>query len=277
MINLFNIAYLLYSACCSLYLTYLVTKREQFSQWAHTLLLTAFTLHVVSLISLTATNHMAPWASRFGTLSFFGAIIAFIYMVISYKNHIPILGAFIMPLAWGLLSGAVASNRTIRPLQPELQSYWMGLHVPIIFTAYAFLGVAFAVGIAYLLQERQMKSKRPSELTYRLPPLEDLDRLISQLIIAAFPPLTLGIFMGGIWAHQAWGRFWDWDPKETWALITWLVYVAYLFMRFVRGWRGRKTAYLSLAGFVVVLFTYVGVNKMSPRHDFMSKPQTELP
>jgi cytochrome c-type biogenesis protein CcsB len=271
---LFNIAYLLYSACSALYLTYLVTKREQFAQWAYTLLLGAISLHLVSLIGLTVTTHMAPWAGMFGTLCFFSAIIVLIFMAISHRNHIPILGAFIMPLAWGLLTGALVSNRTISPLQPELQSYWMGLHVPIIFTAYAFLGVAFAVGIAYILQERQMKSKRPTELTYRLPPLEELDRLISRLIIAAFPPLTLGLLMGGIWAHQAWGRFWDWDPKETWALITWLIYVTYLFMRYVRGWRGRKAAYLSLAGFVIVIFTYVGVNQLSPRHDFLSKTET---
>jgi len=102
-----------------------------------------------------------------------------------------------------------------------------------------------------------------------LPSLEGLDALIFKLIFTAVPLLTLGIGLGAIWAHRAWGRFWGWDPKETFALMTWLVYVAYLFIRWLRGWRGRKTTYLSLAGFGLVLFTYIGVNHFSSLHKFL--------
>ncbi len=267
---LFNIAYLCYSVCTLLYGIYLFTKRERFSHLAYTILLAALTIHLTSLITRTLLAHSAPWTDWFESLSFFGAIVAFIYMVIAHKNHIPILGAFIMPVSWGLLTAAAFSSRAVHPLPPELRSIWMGLHVPVMFTSYAILGVAFAVGIAYLLQERQMKSKHPNEMTYRLPSLEELDTLIYKLIIVAFPPLTLGIFLGAVWAYRAWGRFWSWDPKETWALITWLVYVAYLLSRLIAGWRGRKTAYLSLAGFALVLFTYLGVNYLSPLHGFLS-------
>ena len=144
------------------------------------------------------------------------------------------------------------------------------LHVPVLLISYAIFAGAFAVGTMYLWQERQMKSKRPNELTFQLPSLESLDRLISKLIVTAFPLLTVGIWLGGIWAQHAWGRFWGWDPKETWSLITWLVYASYLLIRFGVGWRGRKTTYFSLAGFALVLFTYVGVNYMSPLHPFLS-------
>jgi cytochrome c-type biogenesis protein CcsB len=143
------------------------------------------------------------------------------------------------------------------------------LHVPLLFLSYAILAAAFTVGIIYIWQERQMKSKHLGELAYELPSLMALDALIFKLILVAFPLLTVGIFLGSIWAHQSSGRFWSWDPSETWALITWLVYVAYLSARMGAGWRGRKTTYLSLAGFALVLVTYVGVNYFSPLHGLL--------
>jgi cytochrome c-type biogenesis protein CcsB len=142
------------------------------------------------------------------------------------------------------------------------------LHVPLLLTAYGIFFAAFLVGIVYLWEERQMKSKHPNTLTFRLPSLEELDNLIAKLISAAFPLLTLGLLLGGIWAQHAWGRFWGWDPKETWTLITCLVYASYLSARAFIGWRGRKSTYLSLAGFAVVLFTYMGVSYFSPLHGF---------
>jgi len=296
--QLFNVAYFCYTASTALYLAYLFTKKEKFSRYAFALLTLALAIHVGSLITRTVVarsdySHQAvllraegkieaaigaeraarayvPWSNWFESFSFFGAIIAAIFFIISYRIAIPILGAFIMPISWGLLTVAFFSDKTIRPLMPALHSYWMAIHVPIMFTSYSILGVAFAVGIAYLLEEHQMKSKHPGELSYRLPSLDELDNLIYKLIMAAFPPLTLGIFLGGVWAYTAWGRFWGWDPKETWALITWFIYVVYLHLRLFVGWRGRKTAYLSMAGFGFVLFTYVGVNYLSPLHGFLS-------
>jgi cytochrome c-type biogenesis protein CcsB len=144
------------------------------------------------------------------------------------------------------------------------------LHIPLLLGSYVIFGAAFAVGLAYLWEERQVKSKHLSDLTFQLPSLDRLDRMISRLILMAVPFLTIGILLGGVWAQRAWGRFWGWDPKETWALITWLVYVTYLIVRWVIGWRGRKTTYFSLAGFAIVLFTYVGVNYMSPLHQFLT-------
>src|SRR4051794_22786445 len=97
------------------------------------------------------------------------------------------------------------------------------LHIPLLLGSYVIFGAAFAVGLAYLWEERQVKSKHLSDLTFQLPSLDRLDRMISRLILTAVPFLTLGILLGGVWAQRAWGRFWGWDPKETWALITWLV------------------------------------------------------
>jgi len=295
---LFNAAYTFYSLCLLFYLLYIFTKQESFSRWGFGVLAVALALHVGSLVTRTVTarhhyyqqaevlrqegkveaaigaeragNSYVPWSNWFESFSFFGGIIAAIYLVIGLRLAIPILGAFIMPISWCLLTIAFFSDRSLKELMPALHSYWMAIHVPIMFFSYSLLGVAFAVGVAYLIQEHQIKSKHPNALTFRLPSLEDLDDLIYKLIMVAFPPLTLGIFLGGVWAYSAWGRFWGWDPKETWALITWFVYVIYLHLRLFVGWRGRKTAYLSMAGFLVVLFTYAGVNYLSPLHGFLS-------
>src|SRR5689334_19263945 len=111
------------------------------------------------------------------------------------------------------------------------------LHIPLLMLSYVIFSAAFVVGVIYLWQERKMKSKHLNDLSYQLPSLDGLDVLIFKLILAGLPLLTIGILLGSIWAHQAWGRFWGWDPKETWALVTWLVYVGYLGARVGLGWR----------------------------------------
>lgn len=271
---LFNLSYLLYTVSLALYLTYLGTKKERITRVAFTALGMALAIHCTSLVlraTSVAPEHIYfPFSNWYECFSIFGGIIALIYFVISLAIHIPLLGVFILPVGWALLSMAFFSDKTVHPLIPELHSRWIVVHVPVMFAAYSIFAVAFAVGVAYLLAERQMKSKQPGLLSYHLPSLEDLDKLISRLVMAALPLLTIGIILGGLWAYSAWGRYWGWDPKETWALITWLVYVTYLGLRQFGGWRGRKSAYLSLAGFAIVLFTYVGVNYMSPLHGFLS-------
>lgn len=296
--HLFNASFILYAFSTVLYVAYLIAKKEYLSRLAFRLLVGAVLLHAGSLTVRTvhakqtywaqaellksqenfegalgaerAAKSYVPWSNWYESFSFFGGVIALLYVLISWRLAIPILGAFILPISMGLLTVAFFSDRGLKPLMPALHSYWMAIHVPVMFLAYSLLGIAFAVGVAYLLQEYQLKHKRPTDISYRLPSLEELDLLIYQLIMVAFPILTLGIFLGGVWAYTAWGRFWGWDPKETWALITWFIYVVYLHMRLFVGWRGRKSAYLSLIGFLFVLFTYAGVNYLSPLHGFLS-------
>lgn len=296
---LFNLACLGYVAGFALYAAYAATKRDNLATGAHRALVSAVLLHAVSLIvravaARTIPEHSwyVPWSNWFESFSLFALLIGVCFLVVQAREKLPILGLFVLP--WNLLALAMAFSypffsqpdwkagsvgeffalintaRALPKLQPALQSYWMAIHVPVMFSAYAAFAVAFGVGLAYLVQERQIKSKKPSEVAYRLPPLEDLDRLIYRIISIAFPVLTLGVMLGARWAYDAWGRYWGWDAKETWAFITWLIYAVYLHMRLVAGWRGRKTAYMSLIGFMVVMFTYVGVNYLSSLHGFLS-------
>ncbi|HVO32822.1 MAG TPA: cytochrome c biogenesis protein CcsA [Elusimicrobiota bacterium] len=266
---LFTLTYLVYGGCTLLSLVYLFTKRESLSRWGLSLLGLAIFLHLASL-GARCVSHNHDWSNWFATLSLFSVFIAGLYGAIAFSMDIPILGAFVMPLPFALLTYAWFRKPDLEMLSASFFQTWMALHIPMMFVAYALLAIAFGVGVAYLIQEHQIKMKHPTALVYRLPPLADLDRLIYRLVSFAFPLLTAGIVIGGFWAARRWGRFWGWDPKETWALITWLIYAGYFILRFGVGWRGRKAAYLSMIGFVVILFTYAGVNYFSPLHGYLS-------
>lgn len=275
----FGAAFFFYTIAMSLFLGYLGSRRETLSRVAVMSIWAGVVTHIMSLAVRTINARVipehrfyVPWSNWFESFSFFALVIAITFLVIEWRRGLPILGAFVSPLIFAAMLTALHSpfGTEIPALAPALQSYWMAVHVPVMFLSYAAFALAFAVGLAYLIQERQLKSRHPSAIVFRLPSLEELDGLIYRVIRWAFPILTLGVLLGARWAYDAWGRYWGWDAKETWALITWLVYLIYLHMRLVVGWRGRKTAYLSLAGFGFVLFTYVGVNYLSSLHGFLS-------
>jgi len=294
----FGVAFAGYAVGLFFYVGYALSRREMWGRWGRRVLIFAVGCQIVSLVTrvmaartVFGQNWYVPWSNWFESFSFFAFLIVVGFLLIETSSSLPILGVFVVPFAgWAglmsfiepLLSGQasivraadlgllLSSARAIPQLPPALQSYWMAVHVPAMFVAYAAFTNAFGLGLAYLIQERQIKSRRPAEFIYRLPSLEELDRLIYKVIFLAFPVLTLGIILGARWAYEAWGRYWGWDPKETWALITWLIYLAYLHVRLAGGWRGRRTAYFALFGFAVVLFTYVGVNYLSVLHGFLS-------
>jgi len=170
------------------------------------------------------------------------------------------LGSIFLPLLSIMIISTLALPAGVKPLPPILRSFWLPVH-----TAFAFLGdaiffVGFLVSIIYLVAERGVKNKRMGSISRRLPSLETLDRINYKCTSYGFPLLTLGIITGSLWAELAWGSYWNWDPKETWSLITWIVYAILLHNRLAIGWRGRKTAYLMIAGFVSVLITFIGVS-----------------
>jgi cytochrome c-type biogenesis protein CcsB len=144
----------------------------------------------------------------------------------------------------------------VKPLVPALQSNRiLGLHVTTMMLAYSALSISFGASILYLVQA-DVSGRRHT----RLPDAESLGEVAYWSVLVGFPLLTLGIALGAYWANNAWGRYWGWDPKETSALLTWFVYAGYLHARGLRGWEGKRAAYLLLAGYAAVLFTYFAVN-----------------
>ncbi len=211
----------------------------------------------------------APLSNLYESLVFFAWTIALLYLVIERRYGNRIIGAFVMPLAF--LSIAYASlspniSDRIQPLLPALKSNWLIAHVVTCFIGYAAFAIAFGLSIMFLI--RQRGSSNPNALIERFPKPRILDGLTHQMIMFGFLFLSVGIITGAVWANSAWGRYWGWDPKETWSLITWFVYATLLHARLMRGWHGRRIAYLSMLGFAAVLFTYFGVNLLPGLHSY---------
>jgi len=213
----------------------------------------------------------APLSNLYESLVFFAGCITLIYLVIERRYANQVIGAFSAPLACLTMAYASLSpniSDRIQPLIPALKSNWLIAHVVTCFIGYGAFAVAFGVSLMYLF--KQSEPDATGGMIGRLPTLEALDELTHQLIVFGFLFLCVGIITGAVWANSAWGRYWGWDPKETWSLITWFIYATLLHARLTRGWRGRRIAYLSIIGFTAVLFTYFGVNLLPGLHSYQS-------
>ena len=246
------------------YLTYIIFLREFLSKSAVTAVFIGFISHTLALVTRYIEAGHTPVTNLYESLSFFAWMVVGMLLIVNLRYKIKVLGAFLTPIAVVLMLFAYALPKEIIPLAPILKSFWHPFHVIFAFLGNAIFALAFCCGVMYLVQEHQLKSKRIGAITQRLPSLKVLDDLNYQSLTYGFPLLTLGIITGAIWAEYAWGRYWNWDPKETWSLITWLLYAALLHQRLTVGWRGRKAAIMAILGFGAVLFTFLGVNLLLP-------------
>ncbi len=206
----------------------------------------------------------APLTNMYESLIFFAWCTMLMYVVMEYKFKTRVIGTFVAPLAFVAMayaSFAKGMNQEISPLVPALQSNWLIAHVVTCFIGYAAFSVAAGLGIMYLLKKRANDLQlEKNSLTATLPELPILDDITHKTLVFGFLWLSGGIISGAVWANEAWGTYWSWDPKETWSLITWFLYASTLHARFTRGWSGNRIAWLALLGFVAVFFTYFGVN-----------------
>ncbi len=216
----------------------------------------------------------APLSNLYESLIFFAWTIALIYLFIEWRYRNRVIGAFSAPLAFLTMAYASLSpniSDRIQPLIPALKSNWLIAHVITCFIGYGAFAVAFGVSVMYLIKSRRGEGE--GGLVGRFPAIAVLDELTHQLGMFGFLFLSAGIITGAVWANSAWGRYWGWDPKETWSLITWFIYAALLHARMMRGWRGRRIAWLSIVGFAAVLFTYFGVNLLPGLHSYQAMGQ----
>ena len=251
------------------YLIALVFKKEGVGRIAGWIIRIFFIIQTGAIIIRWIESYQmgighAPLSNLYESLIFFSWTIVLIYIWIEWKTRSRTIGVFATPFAF--LSMAYASfspdmNSRIQPLMPALQSNWLIAHVLTCFLGYAAFAVSCSLSIMYLIKKpRSGKKTGPQGITSYFPGIPVLDDLIYQMILVGFLLLTVGIATGSIWAHSAWGTYWSWDPKETWSLITWLLYAALLHARMIKGWHGNRIAWLSIIGFACVLFTYFGVN-----------------
>ncbi len=270
---LISITTFVYFFSALIFLIAVVSDRRKVGSAATVIVVAGFAIQTAAIAIRWALSYRlgfghAPLSNFYESLVFFSwsLIVVLFFAQRRYGNMLvgTILSFFaFLLLAYASLSGSVDTR--IQPLIPALQSNWLISHVISAFLAYACFALSFGAGVFYLVTE-----KTRGQLVTLLPPPAFFDELAYRTISIGFLLLTLGIITGAVWADTAWGRYWGWDPKETWSLITWMLYGAYLHARLVRGWRGTAIAVISIAGFIAVIFTYLGVNYLlSGLHSYM--------
>jgi len=286
---LFDVTFWLYLAAVVLYFGYLVASKkallpayaghpvssEEDDGWAQPLgqlatWVTFFGLLVNGLaLGMRAYERMqlsgtfAPWSNQFEAMSYVSFAIIAGYLFLELKYGIKAVGAFVVSvgfIAMGAASLLPYRYQVAEPLVPALNSYWIYIHVSITLTSYAAFAMAGGLGVMYLLKERAESRGRRGTIYDTFPSLEKIDELGYKSVMIGFPLLAFGVILGAMWANYAWGGYWSWDPKETWSLIVWLIYGAYIHARMNRGWEGHRAALYQVFGFGMVIFCFWGVN-----------------
>lgn len=234
-----------------------------------------------------------PLLNLYGSLSLFAAMSVAIFIGFAWKYKAWYAGGFVLALAAIALAYGVTWNEGTMPAVPSLQSYWAKIHVPIVVSSYAAFLVAFVFSVIYLvkyyaeirvaatvssvelagtgmtmhvrgdtpaLQAAAAGGNSVAQWLQSLPTLAQLDVIVYRCVAIGLPLISIGIITGAAWAKEAWGAYWQWDPKETAALCTWILYLAYMHLHTRSAWRGVRTNWVSVVGFLLVIFTYLGVN-----------------
>jgi cytochrome c-type biogenesis protein CcsB len=215
--------------------------------------------HTAAIVFRGLAVHRAPWGNMYEFITALTCVTAifFCYVLIRYRAWA--LGVFVMGaivIALGLAETLIYT--AAGPLVPALQSYWLSIHVTAMTLSTGIFFVAAVLGVMYLVSQRYRArvaagKAKPNGLLDRIPSGEQLDKLTYRTVIFGFPIWTFGVMAGAIWADQAWGRYWGWDPVETWAFITWVIYAAYLHARATAGWRGARAHFIQLLGFASLI------------------------
>jgi cytochrome c-type biogenesis protein CcsB len=203
-----------------------------------------------------------PWSNMYGFAISGTFVVALVYLVAARRQpDLRALGVWVVATLLLTLGLAVTVLYVpVGPLVPSLQSYWLVIHVGAATIAAAVFTIAMVASALQIVAERAERSGRRTGYAGALPPSERLDALAYRVTAFGFPLWTFAIIAGAIWAEASWGRYWGWDPKEVWSLVTWLVYAAYLHARTTAGWRGRRASVVALVAYGSLIFNFFGVN-----------------
>jgi cytochrome c-type biogenesis protein CcsB len=225
-------------------------------------------LHALALAAETAAIGRLPVTDVRSALSFFSFLATLAFFSVYLRYRITALGVFMLPLVFVLtLISALHPDRPFA--NPAFRGGWLLVHIASIFLGYTAFFLTFVAAVMYLIQERELKSKRPRAFYYRLPSLEICDELYSRSLIIGLPLLSLGILTGFVWASRTWKGPWELDPKILASLITWLVYLVLFSTRLSGTWRGRRAAYVAILGFAAMMVTFLGISFLSGQHGYI--------
>ena len=259
--TLFTIVMILYFASMIFYFLYVAVKKETLSRIAFIIQFCGFVLHTVAIILRGIGVGRLPLTNQYEFATSFAWGLSLLSLVFIFKYKFYVMGAFGSPVIFLIIGYAAMQSKEVRELMPALRSGWLGFHVSTAIIAYGAFGVCFVLGIIFLLRE---KMKNHGFLDQHIPDSEKLDLIAYRSAALGILFLSFTIITGAIWAERAWGSYWSWDPKETWSLVTWIIYAVYLHLRVRRNWHGKSAAIFAVIGFICVLFTYIGVNTFIP-------------
>lgn len=215
-------------------------------------------IHAGSVVLRGIATERVPWANMYEYMSAVGLVAVGAWLYVLRRHPVRRAAVFVLlPVALLLFVAGNFLYTEVAPVQPSLRSYWIVIHVTAAIMASGVFVVSGATSALYLVRG---KSRRTRAVADRLPPPEFLDRLAYRSGVFGFVTITFAIITGAIWAESAWGRYWGWDPKETFAFVSWVCYAAYLHARATSGWQARRAAWLNIVGLVIVLFNLFFVN-----------------
>jgi cytochrome c-type biogenesis protein CcsB len=232
-------------------------RRVDWGRFAILMNVVAWGVHGAEIVTRGMAADRVPWGNMYEFLSAITFAAVTVYLAMLWRYRISWLGPFLMVAVLVALGVAtIVFYDDPGPLRPALHSYWIAIHVTAAATATGVFAVGGVATVLYLLKSRG----GGGGILARVPDAMRLDAIAHRTLMFGFPIWTFAIIAGAIWADSAWGRYWGWDPKETWSFITWVVYAGYLHARATAGWRGRRAAVISLIAFGCLLFNFFGIN-----------------
>ncbi|MHB9035819.1 MAG: c-type cytochrome biogenesis protein CcsB [Armatimonadota bacterium] len=269
-LSLFKIAFWVYLAAAACYVHGIIKNQKGTAKLGRVFLLGGLVAHTAALVIITVAIGRPPFLNLYEYMMSFTWAAAVVYVALELSTKNSVFGGFCVPLitAFVYFTQALPNAKIDDAVMPALRSAWRVPHISSAILAYASFGLAFVLAIMFLIREgadtslakKGEKGTGKSFWATRLPTAAVLDQTVYRMIAFGFLMQTLLVVVGAIWAQFAWGRYWGWDPKETWSLITWLIYATYLHTRTMLGWRGRKSAWLAIFGFGATIFTLLGVS-----------------
>ena len=259
--NLFTVTMLLYFVSMILFFVFFVFKNLKVTKLGNGTLITGFLLHTVVMLIRGINAGRLPLTNQYEFASAFAWGLCFVSIIFIYKYKFQALATFSVPVIFLMIGYAAMQSKEVHELMPSLRSNWLGFHVSTAIIAYGAFGVSFAISIMYLLRTRSVAN---AFFEQHVPSGEKLDIISYRAVSLGVLFLSFCMISGAIWAENAWGSYWSWDPKETWSLVTWFIYFIYLHLRLRSGWKEKRAAWFSIIGFICVIFTYIGVNTLLP-------------